>query len=428
MAQPRMCCATTPTSFLPDPSGSRPQSICCAGCKRNVVVVPQPPDLEGVRAAVRTVAAAVGEKSKGEAMIAAFDRRLAGLSAAGRRSAAHGNHLPGRRIGLGPRQPGGGGARGGRISQQGGRIPPDPQRTGAARTAGGCAAGPARAVERRGRVSHRPRRQSAPSGAAAPAAAPCLAGTALAVVAVRHATYCRRDRALGSGTKQARGARAMSLMPARASAEIAPPYLLGVLGAAAVVAFLISLAVGPSGFGFGHGAGLRRSRFAHLLGDPSAARDPGCACRRGARPLGRGAAGLPAQPAGRAEPGRRFGRRGAGGGAGNPSRVVAGARPGAAGRRVDRRGRRDAGRGRAGRRAWRAGDADPCRARRVGHRDRADLAGPQPVAESVCLRRDGVLADGVAGRSQPDSGVAGGAADAGRHGRVCFWWGARWMR
>ncbi len=47
----------------------------------------------------------------------------------------------------------------------------------------------------------------------------------------------------------------MSLMPARASAEIAPPYLLGALGAAAVVAFLISLAVGPSGFGFGHGAG-----------------------------------------------------------------------------------------------------------------------------------------------------------------------------
>jgi iron complex transport system substrate-binding protein len=48
--------------------------------KRTVVVVPQPPDLEAVRAAVRMVAAAVGEGPKGETMIAAFDRRLAGLN------------------------------------------------------------------------------------------------------------------------------------------------------------------------------------------------------------------------------------------------------------------------------------------------------------------------------------------------------------
>lgn len=47
--------------------------------QRNVVVVPQPPDIEGVRAAVRKVAAAVGEEPKGEAMIADFDRRLARL-------------------------------------------------------------------------------------------------------------------------------------------------------------------------------------------------------------------------------------------------------------------------------------------------------------------------------------------------------------
>jgi iron complex transport system substrate-binding protein len=47
--------------------------------QRNVVVVPQPPDLDGVRAAVRAVAGAVGEAAKGEAMIAAFDRRLAAL-------------------------------------------------------------------------------------------------------------------------------------------------------------------------------------------------------------------------------------------------------------------------------------------------------------------------------------------------------------
>jgi len=43
----------------------------------------------------------------------------------------------------------------------------------------------------------------------------------------------------------------MSLMPSRTRAEIAPPVLLGILAAATVVAFLISLAVGPSGFGFG---------------------------------------------------------------------------------------------------------------------------------------------------------------------------------
>jgi iron complex transport system substrate-binding protein len=46
---------------------------------RNVVVVPLANDLEGVRTAVRTVAAAVGEQAAGEATIAQFDRRLASL-------------------------------------------------------------------------------------------------------------------------------------------------------------------------------------------------------------------------------------------------------------------------------------------------------------------------------------------------------------
>lgn len=46
---------------------------------RNVVVIPQAPDLDGVRASVRAVAAAVGEKERGEAVVAAFDRRLAAL-------------------------------------------------------------------------------------------------------------------------------------------------------------------------------------------------------------------------------------------------------------------------------------------------------------------------------------------------------------
>jgi iron complex transport system substrate-binding protein len=48
---------------------------------RNVVVVPLANDLDGIRAAVRAVAAAVGEEAMGAAMIAAFNRRLARLAA-----------------------------------------------------------------------------------------------------------------------------------------------------------------------------------------------------------------------------------------------------------------------------------------------------------------------------------------------------------
>ncbi|MBO0765543.1 MAG: ABC transporter substrate-binding protein [Hyphomicrobiaceae bacterium] len=52
----------------------------------NVVEVPLASDLDGVRVAVRTVAAAVGEEARGEAMIAAFDRRLAAVAASPRAS------------------------------------------------------------------------------------------------------------------------------------------------------------------------------------------------------------------------------------------------------------------------------------------------------------------------------------------------------
>jgi iron complex transport system permease protein len=41
------------------------------------------------------------------------------------------------------------------------------------------------------------------------------------------------------------------MTPASARAEIAPPLLLGALAAVALLAFLASLAIGPSGFGFG---------------------------------------------------------------------------------------------------------------------------------------------------------------------------------
>ncbi len=46
---------------------------------RNVTIVPLPQDLDGVRGAVRAVAAAVDEAAAGEAMVAELDRRLARL-------------------------------------------------------------------------------------------------------------------------------------------------------------------------------------------------------------------------------------------------------------------------------------------------------------------------------------------------------------
>jgi iron complex transport system substrate-binding protein len=45
--------------------------------KRNVVIVPLAADLDGIRASVRIVASAAGEKAKGEVIVAEFDRKLA---------------------------------------------------------------------------------------------------------------------------------------------------------------------------------------------------------------------------------------------------------------------------------------------------------------------------------------------------------------
>ena len=118
--RPRTCCATIPTWCWPGPFGVSATVDLLRRLGRNVVVVPLPHDLEGVRAAVRTVAAAVGEEAKGEALIADFDRRLASARRRCGARAAHGRHLPGRRHGLGPRQPGRCRARRRRLSQHGG--------------------------------------------------------------------------------------------------------------------------------------------------------------------------------------------------------------------------------------------------------------------------------------------------------------------
>jgi iron complex transport system substrate-binding protein len=48
-----------------------------------VVLVPLATDFEGMRQAIRIIAAAVGEKARGEAMIAAFDKRIAAVQPKG---------------------------------------------------------------------------------------------------------------------------------------------------------------------------------------------------------------------------------------------------------------------------------------------------------------------------------------------------------
>jgi iron complex transport system substrate-binding protein len=71
-----------PDLVLAGPFGVSPTVSLLRRLKRNLVVVPLPADIEGVRTAVRAVASSVGEERKGEAMIAAFDRRLARLAPA----------------------------------------------------------------------------------------------------------------------------------------------------------------------------------------------------------------------------------------------------------------------------------------------------------------------------------------------------------
>jgi iron complex transport system substrate-binding protein len=71
-----------PDLVLAGPHGVSPTVGLLRRLQRNVVIVPLAADLDGVRASVRAVAAAIGETAKGEAMIAAFDRQLAGLPAA----------------------------------------------------------------------------------------------------------------------------------------------------------------------------------------------------------------------------------------------------------------------------------------------------------------------------------------------------------
>ena len=69
-----------PDLILAGPFGVSPTVGLLWRLKRNVVVVPLPANLNGVRTSIRTVASAIGEELRGEAMITAFDRRLARLA------------------------------------------------------------------------------------------------------------------------------------------------------------------------------------------------------------------------------------------------------------------------------------------------------------------------------------------------------------
>ena len=322
-----------------------------------------------------------------------------------------GRHLSDRRHGLGSRQPGRRGAGRRRIPQHVGRLSAHARRPGAAGIAGRPAAGPAGAGEQCRGVPHGAGRQPAPSrhSAAARSAAPpsscpgAIGCAARRTSSTRSSSWPRREPASRRAGDDAR------LRPAGRQAD-APARGLGAGRGRGVRSVALGRPERP------RHRRHRRGPRADLQRDPPAARRAGRAGGRRARAVRRRAAGLSAQSAGGAEPGRRLGRRGAGRGAGDPPGPVAGVRAGAAARRARGRRRRHAGRGGAGGRARRTGDADPRRPRRVEHRHGAGLAGPQSVAEPVRRGRDGVLDDGLAGRPQPDAAVDQRAAHPGRHG------------
>jgi iron complex transport system substrate-binding protein len=69
-----------PDLVLAGPFGVSSTVALLRRLQRNVVIVPLPQDLDGVRASIATVAGAIGEPARGEAMLQAFDRRLALLT------------------------------------------------------------------------------------------------------------------------------------------------------------------------------------------------------------------------------------------------------------------------------------------------------------------------------------------------------------
>jgi iron complex transport system substrate-binding protein len=68
-----------PDLVLAGPFGVSATVALLSRLNRNVVIVPLPQDLKGMRASILAVAVAIGEVASGEAMLQAFDQRLAFL-------------------------------------------------------------------------------------------------------------------------------------------------------------------------------------------------------------------------------------------------------------------------------------------------------------------------------------------------------------
>ena len=187
-----MCCATIPTSSSRVPSASRRRSACCRGSTAMSWSCRRPPDLDGVRASVRSGRGGCRREGKRRG----DDRRFR-PSACEHSSSENGSPAR-RRSSIRSAAPVSGagslaecGAGGRRFPQHGCRVSPDARRPGAARGACRYPARSSRAVERRRRVPHRDSRQPAPPGIACAASNARLHRAAVAALAVRHAACCR---------------------------------------------------------------------------------------------------------------------------------------------------------------------------------------------------------------------------------------------
>ena len=262
-----------------------------------------------------SMAEAVGDKARGEAMIAAFDKRMAAARPEGPAAAARAR-LSGQQSRLGDRQPRRRRAWKPRVSTTWRAT----FRSGPERRLPLESSSPTRPIS-----SCSPTR---PTSSAPPSATICAIPRSPRVVASRPhmqlpmplwlcATPQIADAVEELGAEAPRAARRAARPQGRAMTRrsckraardgiVARHAGHGRARGLAGLAFVASLLVGPAGIGLPR---RRRRRAPDLVRDPPAARHPRRAGRRRARAFGRGAAGLPAQSAGRAGAARHLRRR-----------------------------------------------------------------------------------------------------------------------